>query len=238
MYSNIETERVRTYVVTSGASDHFSTLTKIIDCKSTIISKQVIYSRTKTLTKNEIIAFNRDLDNLLKNNEVVDTNDTHENTKYLISSYQKLIDKYMPLRKMSNKEKKSLAKPWITRGIKKSIAVRDKLLRKSTKNKCAKIYDEYKYYRNLITRLKKNSFNMYYKNKLKDNFKNRKKNWETINEITNHKIRKKTEIKSLKGKNGEEFRQPSDIANCLNEHFNSIGHKMADKIDKVTGTVE
>ena len=138
------------------------------------------------------------MDNL-KNNEVVDTNDTNENTKYLISSYQKLIDKYMPLRKLSNKEKKSLAKPWITRGIKKSIAVR-KLLRKSTKNKCAKIYDEYKYYRNLITRLKKNSFNMYYKNKLKDNFENRKKTWETINEITNHKIRKKTEIKSLKGK--------------------------------------
>ena len=48
MYSNIETERVKTYVVTSGASDHFSTLTKIIDCKSTIISKQVIYRRKKT----------------------------------------------------------------------------------------------------------------------------------------------------------------------------------------------
>ena len=53
-YSNIQPERLQTYVVTSGISDHFSTLTKIIDAKNINISKQTIYRRKKTLTSTEI----------------------------------------------------------------------------------------------------------------------------------------------------------------------------------------
>ena len=174
---------------------------------------------------------------LLKSDEAPCTTpeSINKKTKHIISSYQSLINKYMPLRKLSNKEKKSLQKPWITPGIRKSIAVRDKLLRKSTRDKSEETYDKYKFYRNLITRLKKQSFNNYYKDKFNQNSKDRKKAWETVNEITNHKIRKKTEIRSMKGKNGEDLRDTSDIANCLNDHFNSIGRKMASEIEEVNG---
>ena len=51
-----------------------------------------------------------------------------------------------------------------------------------------------------------------------------------MNEITNHKVRKRTQILSMKGKNGQVFRKNKEIANCLNEHFNSIGHKLASEI--------
>ena len=54
--------------------------------------------------------------------------------------------------------------------------------------------------------------------------------WETENEITNHKVRKRTEIISMKGKNGQAFRKNKEIANCLIEHFNTIGHKLANEI--------
>ena len=174
---------------------------------------------------------------LLKSDEAPCTTpeSINKKTKHIISSYQSLISKYMPLRKLSNKEKKSLQKPWITPGIRKSIAVRDKLLRKSTRDKSEETYDKYKFYRNLITRLKKQSFNNYYKDKFNQNSKDRKKAWETVNEITNHKIRKKTEIRSMKGKNGEDLRDTLDIANCLNDHFNSIGRKMASEIEEVNG---
>ena len=39
----------------------------------------------------------------------------------------------------------------------------------------------------------------------------------------------------MKGKNGEDRRDTSDIANCLNDHFNSIGRKMASEIEEVNG---
>ena len=232
MYSNIQPERMQSYVITSGISDHFSTLTKITDAKCINISKQTIYRRKKTMTNAEIKSFNEDLKLLLSNKtfECTTPNSINEQTNYIISSYQSLINKYLPLRKISNKEKKNIIKPWITRGIRVSIRVRDKLLRKSTRTKSDNLYQEYKLYRNLITRLKKNSFNNYYKDKFKVNFKNRKKTWETVNEITNHKVRKRTQILSMKGKNGQVFRKNKEIANCLNEHFNSIGHKLASKI--------
>ena len=232
MYSNIQPERMQSYIITSGISDHFSTLTKITDAKCINISKQTIYRRKKTMTNAEIKSFNEDLKLLLSNKtfECTTPNSINEQTNYIISSYQSLINKYLPLRKISNKEKKNIIKPWITRGIRVSIRVRDKLLRKSTRTKSDNLYQEYKLYRNLITRLKKNSFNNYYKDKFKVNFKNRKKTWETVNEITNHKVRKRTQILSMKGKNGQVFRKNKEIANCLNEHFNSIGHKLASEI--------
>ena len=54
--------------------------------------------------------------------------------------------------------------------------------------------------------------------------------WKTINEITNHKKRPSSDIKRLKNDNGVESHSPSEIANCLNNYFNSIGHDMANKI--------
>ena len=43
MYSNIDPERMETYVITSDLFDHFSTITKIIDAKNINLSKQKIY---------------------------------------------------------------------------------------------------------------------------------------------------------------------------------------------------
>ena len=39
------------------------------------------------------------------------------------------------------------------------------------------------------------------------------------------KNKKKTVIKSLKNKNGDVLSAPNEIANCLNEHFGSVGKK-------------
>ena len=233
---SIFTNSYLTYVVTSGISDHFSTITKIVDAKNINISKQTIYRRKKTLTKTEIKSFNEDLRILLLNNsfDCSTPESINNQTGHLISSYKALIDKYLPLRKISNKEKKGLLKPWITRGIKVSIKVRDKLLRKSTRTKSDSLYKEYKYYRNLITRLKKTSFNNYYSDKFQSHFKDKKKTWETVNEITNHKVRKKTQIASLKDEKGQVIRKSIDIANRLNQHFNSIGNKLAKEIKPVS----
>ena len=135
MYSNIEPGRVQSYVIASGVSDHFSQLTKIIDAKTTILSKQTIFRRKKTLSENEVTAFNKELEAMLKKRIITEPTleSIEHNAKHIISSYQSLIDKYMPLRKISNKQKKSLQKPWVTQGIKKSITIRDKLLKQSTK---------------------------------------------------------------------------------------------------------
>ena len=234
LYSNIEPVRMQTYVVTSDVSDHFSTLAKIIDANAINISKKPIYRRKKTLSPNEKNAFNREL-NLLNRYGCFEPDSPYtvnEKTAYLINSYESLVDKYMPLKKLSQNKKKMMLKPWITPGIRKSISVRDKLRKRSIKTNSDEIHNLYKFYRNKITHMKRLSFNNYYKEKLQKSFGNKRKEWETVNQITNYKKRKKTEIHSLKGENNEILRNDHDIANGLNKHFNTIGQKMANKFPK------
>ena len=136
----------------------------------------------------------------------------------------------MPYNKLNRKEKKFYYKPWITRGIKKkSMKTRDYLRNKMNKDKTEESEVYYKKFKNFVSRLQSEAYNNYYSNKVTKTFKNKKKLWETIGEITKYKKRKKTKIDKLKC-NGEEIKDAKDIANCLNAHFNSIGQKMADKI--------
>ena len=193
LYSNIEPIRMQTYVVTSDVSDHFSTLVKIIDANTINISKKSVYRRKKALSDMEIENFNRELNQLLNRNSCFDSNTIYtvnEKTSFLIASYESLIDKYMPLKKLSKKEKKNILKPWITRGIRESIAVRNKLRKKSFKTKSDAIHNLYKIYRNMITHMKRLSFNNYYKEKLQKSFGNKRREWEIVNEITRYKKRR------------------------------------------------
>lgn len=69
-----------------------------------------------------------------------------------------LIDLCTPTRKLSKKQAKNNMKPWITKGIKKSIFRRDSLLKKlyiNTKNEVIKdiLHSQYKLYRNKIVAL-------------------------------------------------------------------------------------
>ena len=230
LYSNIEPIRMQTYVVTSDVSDHFSTLVKIIDANTINISKKSVYRRKKALSDMEIENFNRELNHLLNRNGCFDSNTIYtvnEKTSFLIASYESLIDKYMPLKKLSKKEKKNILKPWITRGIRESIAVRNKLRKKSFKTKSDAIHNLYKIYRNMITHMKRLSFNNYYKEKLQKSFGNKRREWEIVNEITRYKKKKRSTIHAIKGGDGNILRNNNDIANCLNKHFNTIGQKMA-----------
>ena len=73
---------------------------------------------------------------------------------FLLST-NNIIDKYMLLRKSTNKEYKRKYKPWITRGILKSIDQKNKLHQQIVKYKDPKIkediYTKYKVIKNRIT---------------------------------------------------------------------------------------
>ena len=158
----------------------------------------------------------------------------HETTNRIIAIYQTLVDKYMPKRKLSRKEKSFYYKPWITSGIQKSMKTRDYLQKQSIKLKTEESVKQYKKFKNFVCRIQNISYNNFYSNKISKNFKNKKKLWETVGEITKHKKRKNVDIKRLTSK-GTEIRGTEEIVNCLNNHFNSIGHTMAEKIHNPNG---
>ena len=49
--------------------------------------------------------------------------------------FNKTLDRHAPIKKSTRKEQKIKSKPWITKGIKKSISIRDKLYKEMIKEK-------------------------------------------------------------------------------------------------------
>ena len=94
--------------------------------RNSYIPKYDIYARKKTLSQDNLIKLNQELQARL--NEL-DTKSLNQEslTNCLIKIYQELTEKYMPKEKLSRKEKRFYCKPWLTSGIKKSMKTRDYL---------------------------------------------------------------------------------------------------------------
>ena len=59
-----------------------------------------------------------------------------------------------------------------------------------------------------------------------------KKTWEALNNLLNRKTKKSWQVNAIKDfNNGSKInRNPQRLANILNEHFASVGEKLASKI--------
>ena len=68
-----------------------------------------------------------------------------------------LINKHAPLRSLSKRKIKRLSKPWITKGIRKSIRIKNDLFFSGDR-------DKYKFYRNKILHLSRISKRTFYHN--------------------------------------------------------------------------
>ena len=82
------------------------------------------------------------------------------------STIADIIDKHVPVKKLSKKQIKFYSKPWITPGIKTSIKTKNKLFKKYLNNKSPDYSHNYKLYRNKLTNLlrvsKEKYFNSYF----------------------------------------------------------------------------
>ena len=98
----------------------------------------ILYKRdTKNFDKENFILdmFAIDWDKVV----AIDKNDPNESFNRFASIINPLVDKYLPIKKLTKKEVKNHFKPWITLGLRKSISRRDKLHRKYIKAKNSEI---------------------------------------------------------------------------------------------------
>ena len=106
-----------------------------------------------------------------------------------IEEVEKMISNHTPLRKSRKGELKFKSKPWITSGLQKFIAIKNKLFGKFIKSTNSiikeKLHNDYKSYRNMISTLLKQSKKNYYDKYFKDNIYNMKNTWKGINQIHN-----------------------------------------------------
>ena len=163
-----------------------------------------------------------------------DTIDVSKNDpNYSFNSFESklniLIDKYLPLKKLSNREIKHQLKPWISLGIRPSIKRRDKLYKKYLKAKTAALKEDYhkKYreIRNQIVGLCRKSKKLHFQKFFTENANNAKDTWKGIKSIINIDNGSKTSPTSLIVEN-KLISEPTEIANNFNNYYSSVAKKL------------
>ena len=232
VYSNISASDLINHVIRSDTTDHYATLTKIKGVMNKT-KREDIFRRKTNLSEEKWAQFNVELNLILseklnKNDLVLNVNNIAE---CITKTYQLLLDKYMPMKKLSRKERRYFHKPWITSAIKVSIKKKNRLFKLSKRKKDLKYTEDYKRYRNILTRTKKKAHDDYYREKLAEYGHNKSKTWRLINEISKRKRNTKTSITEMVDKGGKTISDATSISNCLNKHFSEIGKDMASKFD-------
>ena len=86
--------------------------------------------------------------------------------KIFVSNMNDLLDKHAPFKKISKYKLKFKTKPWLTPALQKSVSIKNALFKRyitlKSPVKKKKNYEQYKYYRNLLSTLMKKSKQNYY----------------------------------------------------------------------------
>jgi hypothetical protein len=121
---------------------------------------------------------------------------------------------------------KTFLKPWITRGIMFSINRKHQMYRDYKRGNLT--LDEYNSYKNVTTRLLRESKKMYFMNKFNSAQGNIRKTWSTINYVLNRKNKLSPDI-SLKS-NDTVVRDRGEVARLMNEYFNTVAETLDSSI--------
>ena len=98
----------------------------------------------------------------------------NEKVQEALNTLNNIVDKHAPIRLASQSKQRQLNKPWLTKGILKSVKRKQKMYRTHFLSKDLQKIGEYKHYAAILSHLKNKSKTEYCKMqfaKYKDNFK-------------------------------------------------------------------
>ena len=210
-------------------SDHFPNF--LILNKYTSSNKTVVYKRDYT---------NCDMSALVNEMNMVDwsitlsqNNDVNAMFDSFYLKISQVIDKHVPLKKLTKNEIKFNSKPWITPGLKVSIRKKNRLFKKYCLNKNSYSALKYKKYRKRLNKLLALSKKSYYQNYFKNNTSNVKKIWSGMKELLKLKSKgmQTAPYKLLIG--DREIIDSVEMANAFNDYFSNIGCEITSLIPSV-----
>ena len=208
--------------IITDVSDHFSQFCILTSARDKLTKKII---RKRDFSHFSSVQFNKDLSEVDWHDIVVSkANNIDDQFSSFYRQMNKAVNKNAPIKIISARKRKQLAKPWITKGIRTSIKIKNKLYESGSDSK-------YKYYRNKIASLTRLSKKQYFFDFFNENMKNMRKTWQGINELLNSRKRNHR-VRALKDpyNNNKVTNKPSRISNILNEHFASVGNKLASKL--------
>lgn len=130
------------------------------------------------------------------------------------------------------KRKISKIAPWITKGLVKSIHIKNQLFRNLKKHPDNdELKRRYKNYRNKLTNLIRRTKYEYYQQQIKASSSDTKTLWKIVQEIT-HTGKNKHEISVIMSEKSGELTDRKQVADEFNQVYSQMGKKMADAIKR------
>ena len=160
-------------------SDHFPIFT-ILNSK---IHNQCPKTKISTRTINEVSVQN--FKNILSStdwNDVLGKTITNESYDQFITKFSLIYDDCFRI-KVKEIKTKNLLSSWVTKGIKRSSKRKQKLYENFLKNKSPKNEKEYKDYKQLLEKIKKDSKKKYFQEKFSFYKNDIKNTWKTLKDV-------------------------------------------------------
>ena len=157
--------------------------------------------------------------------------DTTEMFDKFYTKVSDIINSHLPLKPLTRKESKFQTKPWITLGLKVSIANNNRLYSHYLKTRTCYSHTKFKCYRNKLNHLLRLSKTNYYKEYFIINKTKTKEIWKGIKQL----ICLKSKGSMLPSKliiNEHEITNDKAIADQLNKFFSNIGKNLALTVPK------
>ena len=208
-------------------SDHLPTCLVIKNFKYDKKEKSVM---KRCMSSFDIEEFTMDLCFELQNNSEINNPDNHVNDDVLklTETFINILNKHAPLRPLSRREKKLNSKPWITKGILKSIKTKNNLFKSCYKCSDPNKIKFYKKYCNKLTHLKFFAKRQYYHNILRDNRNDPKATWSVIKQIVDCKSYSSNKLPSSLKINNQLYETDSDeFLNQMCEYFANVGSTLS-----------
>ena len=231
IFSNINEECTSGNIINT-ISDHLGQFLIIPNCSYSYNSKKEIFQRNFKNFKEQ---------NFLSDLKKIDWDTVFSDCKQDVDlSYKKFLDKitklldiHAPVKKLSHKEKKSLSKPWLTKGILQSIKQKNVLYRKFIRTKDLTkrelLLQDFKIYKNTIHKLTRINKSEYYKHYFEEHKNNSKKTWDGIRSIISLKTNSHKQIRSININNKTESNSKI-MAETFNNFFVTIASDIDSKI--------
>jgi hypothetical protein len=146
--------------------------------------------------------------------------------------YKTCHDAAIPLKKKRFNKNIHKKHPFMTLGLLISRKTKNKLHKRSIAEPSEANTQRYKQFKTLYFRTLRGAKKLHFTNKLKENAKNPKKIWQTLNEILG-KAKQKEPLSQININDVPES-DPTKIADHFNSFFTSIGKKISNNVQNVT----
>ena len=211
-----DSDHFATFAIFEGYTDHDRNLTEDVYRRNlNYINDAKLTEESNSINWDQLVYFEANLDTATKN---------------LDDTLLNLCDKYAPMKKISNRQKKKFNKPWIDQELREEIRLKNIAHNTKTSTPTAINREIFNRLRNQVTSKTKVKMKKYF-NEYFDRFRlNSRKLWNGINmALAQCKNRKglPTSVTDLKGKKIE---GDQNIANAFANYFKDVPKKTKDKI--------